>query len=99
VFDDADLEVAANALIASKFRNNGQVCIASNRILVQEGVYNEFSELLTKKVSALKCGNGMTSGIHVGPLINKQGLEKVFCIIIITIIAIIITIISSLLSG
>lgn len=77
VFDDADLDVAANALLASKFRNNGQVCIASNRILVQEGVYEKFAEIVTKKVSALKCGNGFTSGVNLGPLINSKGLEKV----------------------
>ena len=58
VFDDADLEVAANALIASKFRNNGQVCIASNRILVQEKVYEVIADLVTKKFHAMNVCDG-----------------------------------------
>jgi succinate-semialdehyde dehydrogenase/glutarate-semialdehyde dehydrogenase len=76
VFDDADLEVAANALIASKFRNNGQVCIASNRILVQEKVYEEFANIVTQKVAAIKVGDGFRD-VMLGPLINAQGLAKV----------------------
>lgn len=77
VFDDADLEVAANALIASKFRNNGQVCIASNRILVQEKVYDEFADLVSKKVASIRVGNGLHTDVVLGPLINAQGLAKV----------------------
>jgi succinate-semialdehyde dehydrogenase / glutarate-semialdehyde dehydrogenase len=66
VFDDADVEVAVKALINTKFRNAGQACIASNRILVQEGIYNEFTELLVKKVSAMTTGNGMSRDVSIG---------------------------------
>ena len=77
VFDDADLEVAVKALLASKFRNAGQTCISSNRILVQSNVYDKFAELLTAKVGLLRIGNGLDDGVTIGPLINKQGLAKV----------------------
>lgn len=66
VFDDADVEVAVKALINTKFRNAGQACIASNRILVQEKIYDEFTDLLVKKVSRMKCGNGMHRDVTVG---------------------------------
>lgn len=78
VFDDADLDVAVAALMSSKFRNAGQACIASNRVFVQDGVYDKFAQMLADKVSkTLKCGNGMDAGTSIGPLINQQGLAKV----------------------
>lgn len=77
VFDDADLEAAAEGAIASKYRNAGQTCICANRILVQDSVYSEFMDLYKKKVSALKVGDGREEGVKIGPLINKQGVEKV----------------------
>jgi acyl-CoA reductase-like NAD-dependent aldehyde dehydrogenase len=77
VFDDADIEVAVNALIASKFRNAGQVCIASNRILVQRKVYDEFAAAFSKRVNALVCGDGTHRDTNVGPLINQNQLNKV----------------------
>ena len=55
VFDDADLDVALRALIAAKFRNAGQACIASNRVLVQAGVYDKFSEMVAEAASAIPC--------------------------------------------
>src|SRR5579875_1716288 len=54
VFDDADLELAARGVIASKFRNAGQTCICANRLYVQRGVADRFSEILAEKVRALK---------------------------------------------
>ena len=72
IFDDADLKIALKALMGAKFRNAGQACIASNRILVQEKVYDEFAELLTSKVRSLKMGNGLDEGVLMGPLINRQ---------------------------
>ncbi len=79
VFDDADLDVALNALMFSKFRNAGQACIAANRILVQQGVYEKFSQMVAERVnSALVCGHGLGAGVTLGPLINAAGLDKVF---------------------
>ena len=77
VFDDADLDIAVNALMISKFRNAGQACIASNRILVQDKVYDQLADILMKRVSALRYGNGLHPGVMMGPLINSKGLEKV----------------------
>ncbi len=77
VFDDCDLDVAVSALMAAKFRNAGQACIASNRILVQAGVYEQFAEKLGAAVTKLKCGSGFDPSNNVGPLINDKGLSKV----------------------
>jgi succinate-semialdehyde dehydrogenase / glutarate-semialdehyde dehydrogenase len=77
VFDDADLDVAVKAIMTTKFRNAGQACIASNRILVQENVYEKFADLLCKKVTKMVVGNGLQPGVSLGPLINQKGLEKV----------------------
>lgn len=76
VFDDADLEAAAEGLIASKFRNAGQTCVCANRVYVQASINDKFLEIFTKKVKALKVGNGMDEGVDIGPLINVDGLEK-----------------------
>jgi len=77
VFEDADIDVAVRALMAAKFRNAGQACIAANRILVQRPIMDRFTEALSKKVNGLKTGDGMTPGISMGPLINSKGLSKV----------------------
>ena len=68
VFDDADLEVAVKALINTKFRNAGQACIASNRVLVHEKIYDEFASMLVKKVSKMEYGDGMDRNIAIGRL-------------------------------
>eukprot|EP00981_Chlorochromonas_danica_P000970 scaffold233_cov174-Ochromonas_danica.AAC.10 len=78
VFDDADLDIAVQALMLSKFRNAGQACIASNRVFVQQGVYKKFADRLSAAVVAnLRCGYGFDAATTVGPLINAQGLNKV----------------------
>ena len=68
VFDDADLEVAVKALINTKFRNAGQACIASNRVLVHEKIYDEFASMLVKKVSKMEYGDGMDRNVAIGRL-------------------------------
>lgn len=77
VFDDADLEKAADGLIMSKYRNAGQTCVCANRVYVQNSIKEQFLEIFTKKVEALKVGDGMLTGTEVGPLINQSSLEKV----------------------
>lgn len=77
VADDADIDKAVEQGIACKFRNSGQTCVCANRFYVQSGVYDEFVEKFSKKVSELKYGNGLEEGVDVGPLINKAGYEKV----------------------
>jgi succinate-semialdehyde dehydrogenase/glutarate-semialdehyde dehydrogenase len=77
VFDDADLDAAVEGAIASKFRNTGQTCVCANRIYVQDGVYEKFAGKLAEKVSAMKVGNGLETGVVQGPLIEKKAVEKV----------------------
>ncbi|WP_287882580.1 NAD-dependent succinate-semialdehyde dehydrogenase [Paracoccus sp. (in: a-proteobacteria)] len=77
VFDDADLDAAVEGAIASKFRNGGQTCVCSNRILVQAGVYDAFAEKLGAKVAAMKVGPGTQAGNDIGPMINRAALDKI----------------------
>lgn len=77
VFDDADLEQAAAGALASKFRNAGQTCVCANRIYVQRNVAEQFAEILTDKVKALRVGHSLNQDAQIGPLVNESGLEKV----------------------
>ena len=77
VFDDADLDKAAEGAIVSKYRNNGQTCVCANRIYVQDAVYDAFAAKLAEKVKALKVGKGTDSGVILGPLIDDKAVEKV----------------------
>ncbi|MBB6218780.1 succinate-semialdehyde dehydrogenase/glutarate-semialdehyde dehydrogenase [Anaerosolibacter carboniphilus] len=77
VFDDADLDKAVEGAAASKFRNCGQVCVASNRFYVQENVVEAFIEKLRNKLKHYKVGYGLEEGVNIGPLIDKKGYEKV----------------------
>jgi succinate-semialdehyde dehydrogenase/glutarate-semialdehyde dehydrogenase len=77
VFNDADVDVAVQALMFAKFRNAGQACIAANRVFVQEGIYKQFSEKFAAKVKGLVVGHGTDAKTTMGPLINKGGLDKV----------------------
>ena len=77
VFDDADLDAAVAGAIVSKYRNAGQTCVCANRLLVQDGVYDAFSEKLAAAVAALKVGNGVDEGVNQGPLIDAAAVAKV----------------------
>ena len=77
VFDDADLDAAVEGAVASKYRNSGQTCVCTNRLLVQAGVYDAFLEKLARRVAELKVGNGLDDGVVQGPLINAAAVEKV----------------------
>ncbi|CAN5787907.1 NAD-dependent succinate-semialdehyde dehydrogenase [soil metagenome] len=77
VFDDADLDAAVEGAITCKYRNNGQTCVCANRIYVQSGVYDAFAEKLSKKVAAMKVGDGFEDGVALGPLISKDAVAKV----------------------
>jgi succinate-semialdehyde dehydrogenase/glutarate-semialdehyde dehydrogenase len=77
VFEDADLDEAVAGAMASKYRNTGQTCVCTNRLLVQESVYEAFAEKLCKAVATLKVGNGLEDGVAQGPLIDEPALAKV----------------------
>ena len=77
VFDDADLDAAADGLMQAKFRNAGQTCVSANRIYVQASVYDAFADKLKTKMITLKVGRGNETGINVGPLIDDNAVKKV----------------------
>ena len=77
VFDDADIDSAVEGAFASKYRNAGQTCVCSNRLYVQEGVYDDFVKKFAAKVATVKVGNGFDEGVNQGPLIEEAALHKV----------------------
>ncbi len=77
VFDDADLDAAIQGAMISKYRNSGQTCVCSNRLFVQDGVYDAFVEKLVKATASLKVGDGMGDGITIGPLVNNKAVVDV----------------------
>src|SRR6201997_2116330 len=77
VFDDADLDAAVEGAVASKYRNTGQTCVCTNRLLVHEKVYDAFSEKLANAVKALQPASGLEPGATQGPLIDDAAVAKV----------------------
>ena len=77
VFDDADLDLAIEGALASKFRNGGQTCVCANRILVQAGVYDAFAAKLKARVDVMKVGPGTEAGVTIGPMINVAAIDKI----------------------
>lgn len=76
VFDDADLTLAVEGIMAAKFRNAGQTCVCVNRLLVQQSVYDELMQKLKTAVESLIVGDGRDEGVTIGPLINQSAVEK-----------------------
>jgi succinate-semialdehyde dehydrogenase/glutarate-semialdehyde dehydrogenase len=77
VFEDADLDAAAEGALMSKYRNAGQTCVCANRIYVQDSVYDAFAAKLAEKVRTFKVGQGVEGGVNIGPLIDAHALTKV----------------------
>lgn len=77
VFNSAKIDNAVKGAMASKFRNCGQTCVASNRFLVQSKIFDSFVEKLVEEIKSLKIGNGQEPDVNVGPLINHAQFEKV----------------------
>jgi succinate-semialdehyde dehydrogenase/glutarate-semialdehyde dehydrogenase len=77
VFDDADIDSAVQGALISKYRNAGQTCVCSNRMLVQDAVYDEFVEKLVKAAAELVVGNGMQDSVTIGPLVNSGAVRDV----------------------
>ena len=75
VLEDADLQIAVNAAVFGRFVHQGQVCMCTNRILVQRGVYNKFLEKFVAQVSRLKAGDPREAETDLGPLINQRQAE------------------------
>ena len=77
VFDDADIDAAVTGAMISKYRNSGQTCVCSNRLFVQDAVYDAFVEKLVKATQALVVGDGMQEGVTNGPLVNTGAVNDV----------------------
>ena len=75
VLQDADLELALNAAVFSRFTHQGQICMSANRILVHRSIYNQFLEQYVKRVSGLKVGDPRDPKTDIGPLMNKAQAE------------------------
>ncbi|NQD95750.1 NAD-dependent succinate-semialdehyde dehydrogenase, partial [Pseudomonas sp. CrR25] len=77
VFADADLDAAVEGALASKYRNTGQTCVCTNRLLVQDEVYEVFAAKLAARVQQLKVGNGLEADVSQGPLIDGKAVAKI----------------------
>jgi succinate-semialdehyde dehydrogenase/glutarate-semialdehyde dehydrogenase len=77
VFDDADLDMAVEGALVSKFRNGGQTCVCANRILVQASVYDAFAKKLAARVDTMRVGPGTEAGVSIGPMINEPAIAKI----------------------
>ena len=77
VFDDADIDASVQGAIISKYRNAGQTCVCSNRILVQSSIAEEFISKFTAAVKGLVIGNGDEEGVTVGPVIDRKAAASV----------------------
>ncbi|MDG6882480.1 NAD-dependent succinate-semialdehyde dehydrogenase [Phocoenobacter uteri] len=77
VFEDADLDKAAEGILASKFRNSGQTCVCTNRVYAHRSIYEALATKLVEKMQFLKLGNGLEDGVNQGPLIDEKAVLKV----------------------
>ena len=77
VFEDADLDAAADGLMLGKFRNSGQTCVCPNRIFVHNDVYDAFAQKIIDRVEALKIGPASIEDSDIGPMINERAIEKI----------------------
>jgi aldehyde dehydrogenase (NAD+) len=77
VLDDADVALAIEGAIWSAFGTTGQRCTAASRIIVQDGVYDEFASKLIERTRALRLGSGLEDSTDVGPVVNTAAMEKI----------------------
>ena len=77
VLDDADLDLALDGVLWGAFGTTGQRCTATSRLVLQEGIHDQFVERLAKRASALRLGDGRATGTEVGPLVNASARAKV----------------------
>lgn len=77
VFEDADLDAAIKGNIDGIFRNQGEVCLAGSRMLVQRSVYEEFVQHFVEAAKALNVGDPLDMATEVGPMVTREHLQKV----------------------
>ncbi len=81
IFDDADLDLAVQGALASKYRNSGQTCICANRLLVQEGIYDAFVEKFAAAVKEFRLGFGFDADTTHGPVVSQKALGDIDAIV------------------
>ena len=77
VLNDADLDLALDGVLWGAFGTTGQRCTATSRLVLQEGIHDQFVERLAKRASALRLGDGRAAQTEVGPLVNASARAKV----------------------
>ncbi|PDT37060.1 aldehyde dehydrogenase [Sinorhizobium sp. FG01] len=77
VFDDADIDEAVEWIMFGIFWNQGQVCSATSRVLVQEGIYDQLLARLVEETQKIRIGDGLEDGVLLGPLVYKRQHEQV----------------------
>ncbi|MGZ9769553.1 aldehyde dehydrogenase [Bacillus toyonensis] len=77
VFEDVDLDEAVQGSIEAIYRNQGEICLAGSRLLVQESVYEQFLEKFVAAVQRIKVGNPLSEDTDMGALVSKSHLETV----------------------
>jgi succinate-semialdehyde dehydrogenase / glutarate-semialdehyde dehydrogenase len=81
IYDDADLEMALNLSVPTKYANAGQVCVTPDRFFVHESLHDAFVEGFVARASALKLGDGLDSATQMGPLINSKRRDEIEAIV------------------
>ena len=76
VFEDADIDLAIEGAISSKFSSTGQQCVCTNRIYVHDSIYDTLTRRFTHKVSSMRIGDGLDENTQLGPLVNQEGVDK-----------------------
>jgi aldehyde dehydrogenase (NAD+) len=76
VLEDANMDLAVNASLLGAFKTSGQRCVSSGRIIVDRKIEAEFTSRFVDATLRIRVGNGMEEGIFMGPLINREGVEK-----------------------
>ncbi|EXL01345.1 aldehyde dehydrogenase family protein [Aquamicrobium defluvii] len=77
IFEDSDIEKAVEWVLFGIFWNQGQVCSATSRVLVQEGIYEPLMARLIEETNRIRIGNGLDDGVLLGPLVSKKQYEQV----------------------
>ena len=76
VFEDADVDAAVEGAVLAKLRNTGQSCIAANRFLVHDAVYDRFVDALVSRLDAMTIGDGSTQPCpDVAPVIDRTRVD------------------------
>lgn len=81
VFDDSDIDAAVEWVMFGIFWNQGEVCSATSRVLVQEGIYDRFLDRLVEETKKIKIGDGQEPGVLLGPMVSRKQMDQVLAAI------------------